>query len=135
MVFKWQLFSKKNKKRIARQLRRALINLLNINKVSGYDNISFFFLRMGGEILAPILFVCFSYALELGIFPSILTIAKVVPIFKFENKQIFKNYRPISHLLTLSKILEKLIKTRLIKFFEKYQVLLEFQYGFLENMA
>ena len=88
---------------------------------------------MGGEILAPILSLCFSSAFDLGIFPSIFKIAKVVPIFKSGNKQVVKNYRPISLFPTLSKILEKLIKTRLIKFFDKYQVLYEFQYGFREK--
>ena len=45
---------------------RALINSSNINKVSGYDNISFFFLRMEGKILAPILSLCFSYRMLLN---------------------------------------------------------------------
>ena len=90
---------------------------------------------MGGEILAPILSVCFSHSFELGIFPTIFEIAKVVPIFKSGNKQIVNNYRPISLLPTLSKILEILIKIRLIKFFAKYQVLYEFQYGFREEQS
>ena len=51
-------------------------------------------------------------------------------IFKSGNKQIVKNYRPISFLPTLSTILEKLIKTRLMNFFGKYQVVYKFQYGF-----
>ena len=56
---------------------------------------------MGGEILAPILsLLCYSHAFELGIFPSIFKIAKVVPIFKSGNKQIVKTYRPISLLPT-----------------------------------
>ena len=88
---------------------------------------------MVGEVLAPIPSLCFSHAFELGIFPSIFKIAKVEPTFKSGNKQIVNNYRPISLLPTLSKILEKLIKIRLIKFFDKYQVLYEFQYGFREK--
>ena len=59
-----------------------IINSLTINKASGYDNISSFSLRMGGEILPSILFLCLSHAFELGIFPSIFKIAKVMPIFK-----------------------------------------------------
>ena len=112
----------------------GVFNSLNINKASGYDNISSLFLQMGGEILAPILSLCFSHVFELGIFPSFFNIAKVVPIFKSGNKQIVKNYHPISLLPTLSKICEKLIKTRLIKFFDKHQVLYEFQYGFREKL-
>ena len=71
---------------------------------------------------APIPSLCFSHAFELGTFPSIFKIAKVVPTFKSGNKQIVNNYRPTSLLPTSSKILEKLIKTRLIEFFDTYQL-------------
>ena len=84
------------------------------------------FLRIGWEILAPILSFCFSHGFELEISSSIFKIAKVVIIFKSGNKQIVKNYRPILLLPTLSTILEKLIKTRLMNFFGKYQVVYEF---------
>ena len=49
---------------------------------------------------------------------------------RFFSKIFGKNY---SLLPTLSKILEKLIKTRMIKIFHKYQVLYKFQYGFREK--
>ena len=52
---------------------------------------------MGGKILAPILSLCFSHAFELGIFPSIFKIAKVVPIFESGNKQ---NSQQLSSYLT-----------------------------------
>ena len=106
---------------------------MNINKVSEYDNIASLFLRIGWEILAPILSFCFSHAFELGVFSSIFKVTKVVIIFISGNKQIVKNYRPILLLPTLSTILEKLIKTRLMNFFGKYQVVYEFQYGFREK--
>ena len=48
-----------------------IICSLNVDKTSSYDNISSFFLRLGGEVLAPILLVYFGYALEHGIFPNI----------------------------------------------------------------
>ena len=91
------------------------------------------FLRIEWEILAPILSFCFSHAFEVGIFLSIFKIAKVVISFKSGNKQIVNNYRPILLLPTLPTILEKLIKTRLINFCGKYQVVYEFQYGFREQ--
>ena len=43
-----------------------------------------------------------------GIFPSEMKIAKVIPLFKNGNKSDFSNYRPISLLSQFSKILEKL---------------------------
>ena len=87
-----------------------IIRSLNIHKASGNDNVSSFFLRLGGEVLAPILSVYFGYALEHGIFPNIFKTAKVIPLFKFCSKENVNNYRPISLLPSLSKVLEKLIK-------------------------
>ena len=69
----------------------------------------FIFLRLGAEILAHILFVYFELALELGIFSQIFKTAKIIPIHKSGNKQLVQNYRPISFLTCLSKILEKVI--------------------------
>jgi len=91
-----------------------IINSLNPNKASGSDNISSFFLRIGNEVLAPTLSLLFSQVFELGFFPNIMKIAKVVPIFKSGNKKLVTNYRLIFLLPTLSKVLEKLIKIRLV---------------------
>ena len=82
-----------------------IINNLNPNKACGYHNISSYFLRVGAEILAPILSVYFELALELGIFPQIFKTAKVIPIHKPGNKQLVQNYRLISLPPCLSKIL------------------------------
>ena len=48
-----------------------IIKSLNPNTATGYENISSF-LRLGGDVLAPKLSLCFSTALEFGIFPQIL---------------------------------------------------------------
>ena len=109
------------------------INSLNLHQASGYDNISSFFLRLGNEILATILSVFFGVVFELGIFPQIFKTAKVVPIFKAGDKHLVRNYRPISLLSCLSKVLEKVIKNRFINFFEKHEIFYDFQYGFREK--
>ena len=106
------------------------INSLNLHKASGYDNISSFFLRLGNEILAPILSVYFGVVFELGFFPQTFKTAKVVPIFKAGDEHLVRNYRFISLLSCLSKVLEKVIKNRFINFFEKHEIFYDFQYGF-----
>ena len=44
-----------------------------------------------------------------GVFPSILKIAKVVPVFKKDSKLDYSNYNPISLLSNTEKIIEKLL--------------------------
>ena len=110
-----------------------VINSLNPHTASGYDNISAYFLRLGNEVLAPILTAYFTWAFEKGIFPCTLKTAKVIPIFKTGNKNSVNNYRPISLLPSLSNVLEKLIKIRFVTFFDKYDILYDYQYGFREG--
>ena len=51
-----------------------------------------------------------------GVFPSVLKTAKVVPVFKKDSKLDYSNYRPISLLSNIAKILEKLKYKRLYTF-------------------
>ena len=72
-------------------------------------------------------------AFNFGIFPDALKIAAVTPVYKFDDKSKVTNCSPTSVLPSLSKTLEKLIKARLISFFEKHHVLYPHQYGFRSN--
>ena len=82
------------------------------------------------QILAPQLAMFYNKFIELGIFPDILKIGQVTPIFKKGNTQSLQNYRPISTLPCFGKILEKVIYSRLYKFFVSKNILYENQYGF-----
>ena len=63
-----------------------------------------------------------------------LKYAKVVPIYKEDDKLSVTNYWPISLLPVISKVLEKLTHKRLTSFFiEKCNLLSEHQYGFREK--
>ena len=71
--------------------------------------------------------------LESGTFPNILKVAKVTPIFKKGDPQIFDNYRPISILPIFGKIFEKLIYSRLYDFLISQNVIYDKQFGFRKN--
>ena len=88
------------------------INALNPHKACGYDDISAAFLRLGNEVQAPFLTAYFEIVLEFVFFPQIFKTAKVIPVFKKGKRNLTNNYRPISLLPSLSKVLEKLIKIR-----------------------
>ena len=111
------------------------INALNPHKACGYDDISAAFLRLGNEVLAPFLTAYFEIVLEFVFFPQIFKTAKAILVFKTGKSNLTNNYRPISLLPSLSKVLEKVIKIRLLKFFDKHQVFYENQYGFREKYS
>ena len=52
------------------------------------------------------------------IFPERLKLAKVIPVFKKGDSKLITNYRPISLLPVISKVLEKIIANQLSKYFE-----------------
>ncbi len=70
-----------------------------------------------------------------GIFPHKLKLAKVVPVYKSEDKMLVSNYRPISVLPVFSKILEKLMHFRLETFINKHNILSQNQFGFREKYS
>jgi len=70
-----------------------------------------------------------------GIVPDELKIAKVVPIYKAGDVNVFSNYRPISVLPFLSKIFEKVIATRLTDYLDKYDIINENQLGLRNNCS
>ena len=65
-----------------------------------------------------------------GVFPSVLKIAKVVPVFKKDSKLDYSNYRPISLLSNIEKILEKLMYKRLYTFLDNKDIIYDLQFGF-----
>ena len=62
-------------------------------------------------------------------------IAKVVPIFKSEAGLLSNNYRPISLLSNIGKIIEKLIHLRLNLSLETHNCYYLFQFGFRLNFS
>ena len=109
------------------------IRNLNNRKSSSNDNIPVNILKLNGVILSPILSQIFNECMKTGIFSSILKTARRTPIHKKDDRINPFNYRPISILTHLSKILKKIISRRLVNFFEKYNILDKRQYGFRQN--
>ena len=70
-----------------------------------------------------------------GVVPEDLKIAKIIPIYKSDDKKIISNYRPISVLPAFSKILERLIYKRLLDFINQHGILSQNQYGFRKNIS
>ena len=66
----------------------------------------------------------------MGIFSDIMKLAEVKPLHKNDSTHVVDNYRPISLLMTILKILEKVIYTRVYTFLNSTNQLYSSQYGF-----
>ena len=62
--------------------------------------------------------------------PNAFKIAKVTPIFKTGEKDLIKNYGPISVLPCFSKILERIMYNRIYKHLQENNILYPKQFGF-----
>ena len=110
---------------------RCLKNKPNV----GCDNISQKLIKTTiWSILEPLTSIMNS-SLESGCFPETFKTAKVIPIHKKGEKDKLDNYRPISILPSLSKILERLISKRLLSFLNKHSFFYNSQYGFRKHMS
>ena len=87
----------------------SIMGQIKSKSSSGNDNISSKLLKsIKGEIAYP-LSVAINSSLSSGVVPNCMKIAKVIPLYKAKDQQIISNYRPISLLPVLSKVLEKTI--------------------------
>ena len=86
------------------------------------------------EIVTPFTYICNQSFLS-GTFPNKMKLAKVIPLYKNGNHNVFTNYRPVSLLPQFSKIPEKLFSGKLDAFIKKENILNESQCGFRSNRS
>ena len=101
----------------------------------GWDNISNKILKRFKHIFVPLLTHIFRICLSKGVFPRCLKKAVVIPIYKSGSRELVNNYRPISLLPVMSKVLEKIINNRLVSYLEKNNVLSPAQFGFRTKLS
>ena len=112
-----------------REVSDIITNLPN-KKSSGYDNLDNTILKELKEILVKPLTSLFNRSMAEGIFPMSMKISEVVPLYKNKERELSTNYRPISLLITISKVLEKLVHKRTYQFLNDSHQIFESQYGF-----
>ena len=104
---------------------------MNPNKATGSDEISGKMLQICDESVIVPLFIIFQNILESSTYPDQWKQANVVPIHKKEDKQLVKNYRPISLLPLCGKIFEKLIFDGLFSYLVSNNLITKNQSGFV----
>ena len=114
---------------------RKFLNSINPRKAMGYDMISPRFVYEGREgIVTPLTYLV-NLSLAKGEVPEILKQAKVLPLFKKGARDEVGNYRPVSILPVLSKILEKVVFCQLDSYLSKNNLIYDFQSGFRKGFS
>ncbi|MCG8049290.1 MAG: reverse transcriptase family protein [Candidatus Thiodiazotropha taylori] len=111
----------------------SIIASLDTSKSTGLDSITPKILKASADIICPTLFKIINVSISSGIFPDCLKQAKIIPIYKGGPQNDPSNYRPISILSILSKIIEKHIAKHLFGYMNKYSLLHKSQSGFRKN--
>ena len=96
----------------------------------GTDNIHPRLLQVTAPFIANPLTKLFNKSLSSGYFPEDFKKAKIIPVPKGGDLTDIGNYRPISLLSCVSKILEKAVHVQLYDYLQKHRLLSERQSGF-----
>ena len=119
------------------QITSVLKNLskLKTNKSTGLDRITARLLKDAAVVIAPSLTQIFNLSLSSSTFPQIWKNGRVTPIFKSGERSDMSNYRPITVLPTLSKILERFVHTQIYNYLTENKILTSNQFGFRPKLS
>lgn len=108
----------------------------NNNSAAGADEINYKVIKSLPYNVLELLAKTYSLCLELGYFPEKFRKAEVIMLPKpKKDKSLVKNYRPVSLLSCLGKVLERVVKSRLILHLIENNLLNKFQYGFMPGKS
>jgi len=104
----------------------AVGNFIDVT-INVIKNLFIFLYNIKSSLCFP-LWLLFRRSIDCGVFPSILKISSVTPIFKSGDKNDVKNYRPVSILCHISKLFEQLVLRNIQS--SVNSILIDEQYGF-----
>ena len=120
---------------VIQDLILQLLKDMNIDKAAGVDNLPGKFLKDGANILAkPISKIC-NISMKHSLFSTDCQIAKLKPLCKKGSATLPKNYRPISLLTLISKIIKRVVHDQTQAFLDENKILYHFNSGFFQNFS
>ena len=109
---------------------RTILKRMSRNKAAGPDNLPPNLIKDSANVIVKHLAYIINLSLRTGMFPDDWKIARVVPVHKSGPSDRFENFRPISALPIMSKIIEKIVHKRLADHLEENRLLADQQFGF-----
>lgn len=100
---------------------------LNLKKSKGEDNLDPYLLHASGQIIASPLTHIFNLTFTSGKIPAVWKAAQVIPLLKGGSPSDLNNYRPISKLCCLAKILESIVNSQLRVFLDSQNISIRLQ--------
>ena len=110
-----------------------IINNLKPKTSKGHDSMSSVLLKHVKHQIVKPLSQIINKTIDTGIFPDKLKIARVLPIYKKDDKSKLENYRPISILPAISKVFEKVLSHQINQHFLNNKLYYSSQYGFRQS--
>ena len=111
------------------------LDSINVNKSLGPDEIhGKIIYELRHELVGPLTRL-FNLSLNSGYIPQDWKNANVIPLFKKGSKQKPENYRPVSLTSVVGKILESIIKERLLEHLHKFRLIRDSQHGFTSGRS
>ena len=114
---------------------KSFLKKVKRTKATGLDDLPAGMLKDCADYIAVPLRYIVNLSLNTSTVPSAWKEAKIVPIYKSGASSSVENYRPISVLPILSKLLEKAVHTQLSTFLERNNLLNDSQFGYRENRS
>jgi len=116
------------------ELRQALAST-NMNSNPGEDSISYEMIKFRGDIFNKFLLNFYNYCWATGIFPQLWKSGIVIALPRQSDAINVNEFRPISLLLCVGKLFEKIISERLRFFMERSGIFNNSQFGFRTNRS
>lgn len=113
-----------------RRVVLRVLQALDVNKSAGPDGIPPIVLRNCALSLATPLSKLFHSLFSTGQFPDLWRTANVQPVPKKGDRSDPTNYRPIALTSILSKVMERIVNSRLVAYLEDHKLINDRQYGF-----
>ena len=120
---------------ISENFVRTSLQQLSTSKATGLDDLSSYFLKTAASSSSPSLTAIFNLSISSGVFPDLWKTAKVSPLHKDGSLFDRSNYRPISVLAVVSKILERHVHQTFYYFLSQHDLLLDSQFGFRSSRS